>query len=208
MHCTLTKARGSAHRSFTLVELLVVTAIIAILAALLSPALRTARDKARQAACANNLKQLGLALTMYADDYGELYPFNYQAGVGTWADALAAKGYLKTSHYLSNAILNCPADPNHSRGGVFYVTGDYGINAFITSRSWWGGADAKYPRELSRPSGTILLCDADWYFVPESPTKLPHYLHSGGANVLYCDGHLEWAAENTIGVYSIPPWTP
>src|SRR5688500_1832645 len=64
-----------ARTGFTLIELLVVIAIIAILAAILFPVFAQARAKARQAACMSNMKQFGLAMLMYAQDYEETLPF-------------------------------------------------------------------------------------------------------------------------------------
>ena len=64
--------RSVKQRAFTLIELLVVIAIIAILAAILFPVFAQAREKARSALCVSNLKQLGLALAMYRQDYDEM----------------------------------------------------------------------------------------------------------------------------------------
>jgi len=72
------------QRGFTLIELLVVIAIIAILAAILMPVFAQAREKARQASCQSNLKQIGLAVLMYAQDYDELFPMGTYLGPRNW----------------------------------------------------------------------------------------------------------------------------
>jgi len=76
----------SRSRGFTLIELLVVIAIIAILAAILFPVFAKAREKARQASCASNEKQMGLACLMYASDYDGRYPSN-------WTNQCATPGW-------------------------------------------------------------------------------------------------------------------
>ncbi|MEA3401690.1 MAG: DUF1559 domain-containing protein, partial [Armatimonadota bacterium] len=71
------------RRGFTLIELLVVIAIIAILAAILFPVFSRAREKARQASCLSNLKQIGLATIMYATDYDDTMPLTCMPHAGT-----------------------------------------------------------------------------------------------------------------------------
>ncbi len=97
------------HRGFTLIELLVVIAIIAILAAILFPVFAQAREKARQASCLSNEKQIGLAVLMYTQDYDENYPEGRD-----WVDGLTdvnhtwlgfVQPYVKTY-----AIFGCPDD--------------------------------------------------------------------------------------------------
>jgi prepilin-type N-terminal cleavage/methylation domain-containing protein len=89
------------RKGFTLIELLVVIAIIAILAAILFPVFAKAREKARQASCASNLKQIALAILWYAQDYDERTQ-GYQGGVGSW--------HLLIEPYVKNTqVFACPS---------------------------------------------------------------------------------------------------
>jgi prepilin-type N-terminal cleavage/methylation domain-containing protein/prepilin-type processing-associated H-X9-DG protein len=113
---TKTTAGSNARQGFTLIELLVVIAIIAILAAMLFPVFAQAREKARQASCQSNLKQLGLAFTSYAQDYDETLPTTWSneptAAVKSWDRAIQPYVGVRVASYNNDpTIFRCPSDP-------------------------------------------------------------------------------------------------
>ena len=93
----------SVKHSFTLIELLVVIAIIAILAAILMPALSSARERGRNSTCINNLKQIGLAYGSYVSDHDEFlvpsHPLFGTSGINSWPSLLVYKKYLSSANY-------------------------------------------------------------------------------------------------------------
>jgi len=120
---------ASRRRSaFTLIELLVVIAIIAILAAILFPVFAQAREKARQATCVSNLKQLGTACVMYAQDYDESYPMLESGGGARLTVANLLDPYIKTNKknvnsaggnlWPEDSIWRCPSGTTYNSGDL------------------------------------------------------------------------------------------
>jgi prepilin-type N-terminal cleavage/methylation domain-containing protein/prepilin-type processing-associated H-X9-DG protein len=145
------------RRGFTLIELLVVIAIIAILAAILFPVFAQAREKARQATCLSNLKQIGLAMMMYAQDYDEVLCNSYY--VCTPGDpgcgGLSALRWRDLIHpYMKNRdVRGCP-----SALGLpgMTVTGNPGWSA---SYGYYSGLRSRPLAIINNPAGTVLVCD-------------------------------------------------
>lgn len=157
------------RRAFTLIELLVVIAIIAILAAILFPVFARARENARRTSCQSNLKQIGLGILQYTQDYDERLPRNDSGAVdvGTWVDI--TQPYIK-----SDQLFICPSDSNPYKlaaaGGSGRKT-SYVANLLYeyTARNMFGANNGVIPASLASiedSSGTIAVGDgADYYQV-------------------------------------------
>ena len=106
------------QRGFTLIELLVVIAIIAILAAILFPVFALARESARTTSCLSNMKQMGLALRMYAQDYDEAYPSIRMWAPLNWDLASGMVWKNGVQPYIKNkGVFACPSNPTVTDGG-------------------------------------------------------------------------------------------
>jgi prepilin-type processing-associated H-X9-DG protein/prepilin-type N-terminal cleavage/methylation domain-containing protein len=163
MNCyqEISNARHNRSFGFTLIELLVVIAIISILAAILFPVFATAREKARQTACASNEKQLGLGIIQYTQDYDEeLMPIS---GTTTrWTQI--ALPYVK-----SYGVYVCPDDTGYNdmtaTGGGDRET--YGMNiklsVYQSASSTYNGISAA---QINYPSELCMLVEDDLNYVP------------------------------------------
>ena len=129
------------RNGFTLIELLVVIAIIAILAAILFPVFATAREKARQTTCASNMKELGVALIQYTQDYDDCLPCNQNNGLRGYAGKIYP--YLK-----SIGVFQCPDDLS---GGMI----SYGGNDNLGSLDMAGGGN-NVPGLISKINNTAI----------------------------------------------------
>jgi len=142
---TMNISLSKRQNAFTLIELLVVIAIIAILAAILFPVFARARENARRSSCQSNLKQIGLGVFQYIQDYDEKFPMAVTGNASQfpigWADSI--QPYLK-----STQIYQCPSEstgPNSDPTSQGYS--DYWYNAAL---SWDGNDSAHYNVPISQ----------------------------------------------------------
>ena len=168
------------ERGFTLVELLVVMAIMAALAGLLLPVLGRAREKGRRTVCMANLKQIGLAIHMYAEDYYERFPGNGVEDTGS-----SEMGLLFPRYINAPTVWDCPGDKktafatisNHTLANSSYAYDDEHLES----------EDLDLKLSLSADKG-----------ISTTLTKKSNHSNEG-LNVLYLSGAVKWVIADDAG---------
>jgi len=171
------KDQSARTNGFTLIELLVVIAIISILAAILFPVFARARENARRASCLGNIKQLGLATMMYAQDYDETYPQYHcdRPGGGTritWTQMVepytSTQSSSNTNAGRAVQIYRCPS--------VSYDA-EYAANPNVFRWASSSTAPATKMAALSAPASIYMIMDGCGYVMPIANILAPSNLY-------------------------------
>jgi len=205
-------------KGFTLIELLVVIAIIAILAAILFPVFAKAREKARQATCTSNLKQIGVAVHMYTQDWDEgLPPYGMGTTQSYWFCLInpyfnnvepAKWSWVKDTMLKNDSpCFMCPSfikDPPTDWDMNSVVS--YAYSVFCGSiddspdTTDWPCRTLAY---YNNPADSLLVVDAKrgqimigYVYKQEDLDRLTDYRHNNGFNTLWVDSHVAWWPNN------------
>lgn len=205
------------NTGFTLIELLVVIAIIAVLAAILFPVFEQAREKARQTVCLSNMRQMGLATQMYAQDYDERLPLA--------ATSLSPFVFLNWHDLLDPYVRNkqiwiCPSSNLQQYNSYGKPVCQYGWNAYylnlgvvVNNIYTLNNAPGVSLAAIQQPAHTVMMADAKGIIGRPPPNHVSTYLlppsqpdadywgrpdprHNGGAVVTLADGHAKWFSLN------------
>jgi prepilin-type N-terminal cleavage/methylation domain-containing protein len=224
------RRRNHLCRGFTLIELLAVIGIISVLASVLLPVLRKAKAKARQTPCLNNLKQINLAVRMYADDFSDKVaaPPGFHTSIETWyryKELVRSYAGRSGSPTAPVKLFSCPADTfyysasgYHSRGLCQMPQTGYssyifnGGNAYGTNTN--PGILGTSLTVVREPSKTVLVCESaaftpfSWH---DAQKQASEYRFKDCLDLLsFVDGHVRYVKMYWSGVgeawnYDPPP---
>jgi prepilin-type N-terminal cleavage/methylation domain-containing protein len=224
---------GLVRRGFTLVELLVVIAVVGLLVGLLLPALSGSRREALAVSCLNNNRSFGQAVLMYANDFNFFFPRSSHSTGSTQSSANWLK-CLEPYGVASTARL-CPADPARAGKLSSYATNDHmepltaGIDySAITGQPLPGGRKKAHTRltDLPRPGSTVYVAEptgtgtADhlhsigWTFASQVQAAIAVTRHpgtGGSSSVLFADGRaapVPWATWRDTFSAATSPFNP
>jgi prepilin-type N-terminal cleavage/methylation domain-containing protein len=217
--------------AFTLIELLVVVAIIAVLVAVLLPAMAGARERAQTAVCASQLRQLGVAVQVYAKECDGIVPYCDGQSVESWNGGASPflASFMRIGDLNSPRIFYCPTSTRAANIDVNW-TPNYSTTwhccigyAYLANRSgysgWWPNnekpivhIDQDY--DGWTPAQRLLFVDLNFYGDDGVTYAETAHTHGGtprGGNHLYGDGHVQWHDRSTFGwhpVYVYTQWVP
>lgn len=209
------------HYKFTLLELLIVIAIITILTAIMLPSLQKVREKGKAIVCVGNLKQIGHAFLNYADDNMGHAPnnnatANFQFGPYPWGSVVNRTlcPYLGDTGGAKLApVSKCPSGRMDSTVGInndIRLASDgtselpnpsYKMNDYFVMRTWGDGTDSgAYCSLIAKiPYPTQRMIYSDWHYTNTSITwENIDRRHSKGANVLFLDNHVKYFNTNEV----------
>ncbi len=211
-------------KGFTLIEILIIIAIISILAAILLPVFARARENARKTSCLSNLKQLGMGVQMYAQDYDEKVPAAYLYWVPSNTNYLNSWMQLVMPYVKNAQVCECPS---YSAASIFTENGPnkqiriprQSYTALFTITTYAGRSLS----EFTKPSETIYgldnkacssgaartafpaaYCNGFYWgaTAAEATTIMNRFIseapHLGGNNYFFVDGHAKWLNRITV----------